>query len=69
MATILSDYLTREQLAAELNITPRTLARWQSQPDAIPHVQVGGRILFKIASVRAWLESRERHPNKRRVAV
>jgi excisionase family DNA binding protein len=69
MATILSDYLTRRQLAEQLDITTRTLDRWQSQPDAIPHVQVGGRVLFKIASVRAWLEARERHPNKRRVAA
>lgn len=69
MSIILREYLTRDQLAAELHITPRTLARWQSQPDAIPHVQMGGRILFRIDSVRAWLESRERHPNKRRMAA
>jgi phage terminase Nu1 subunit (DNA packaging protein) len=68
MTKILDDYLTRDQLAAELNITVRTLSRWQEMPDGIPHVQVGGRVLYRISSVRAWLEAKERQPNRRRAA-
>lgn len=68
MTKLLEDYLTRDQLAAELNITTRTVSRWQDMPDGLPYVQVGGRILYRIASIKAWLESRERTPNKRRAA-
>jgi phage terminase Nu1 subunit (DNA packaging protein) len=69
MTKLLDKYLTRDQLAAELNVTPRTICRWQEMPDGIPHVQVGGRIYYRAASIKAWLESRERSPNKRRAAA
>lgn len=68
MTKILDEYLNRDQLAAELNVTPRTIIRWQDMPDGLPHVQLGGRILYRIASIKTWLESRERSPNKRRAA-
>lgn len=66
--SLLDEYLTRDQLAAELRITTRTLARWQAMPNGIPTTQVGGRTLFRIESVKAWLATQERQPNKRRVA-
>lgn len=68
MSPILEDYLTREQLAAELNVTERTIFRWQSLPDGLPVTALGGRVLYRRASVRAWVEGRERRPNQRRGA-
>ena len=65
--SLLDEFLTREQLASELHVTPRTLARWQSQPNGIPTTRIGGRVLFNIDSVRGWLKSREVRPNQRRV--
>lgn len=67
--SILNDYLTRDQLAAELRVCPRTVMRWQAQPDGIPYTQIGGRILYRRASVLEWLESHERRPNPRRRAA
>ena len=66
---LLSDYLTRKELAAELNVTTRTIARWQTQADGLPHTRLGGRPLFKISSVLEWIDSRERQPNPRRRAM
>ena len=66
MTALLEDYLTRDQLASELHVTPRTVARWQDQPNGIPYVEMGGRILYRRQSILAWIESRERHPNQRR---
>jgi excisionase family DNA binding protein len=66
---LLDDYLTCDELAAELRVSPRTVKRWQAAPDGLPYTEMGGRVLYRRASVRAWLESRERHPNKRRVAA
>lgn len=69
MSNLLSEYLTRDQLAAELRVTPRTIIRWQAAADGLPHVQIGGRVLYRVASVKAWLESKERRPNQRRRAA
>lgn len=66
MSTILSDYLTREQLATEFGVTLRTIARWQKLPDGLPKTTIGNRTLYRIASVRAWLEANERQSNPRR---
>lgn len=67
--SLLDDYLDRPSLAAELRVTERTLIRWQQQPDGLPYVELGGRILYRISSVRDWIESRERRPNPRRRAA
>lgn len=64
--SLLQDYLTRDQLAAELHVTPRTISRWQNAPDGLPVVEMGGRVLFRRQSILSWLESRERRPNPRR---
>lgn len=65
-SSILEGYADREALAAGFNVTPRTINRWMNQPDGLPYVQLGGRILFNLESVRTWLAARERHPNQRR---
>lgn len=66
MTTLLQDYLTRDEVAAELRVATRTIARWQNQPDGIPYIEMGGRILYRRQSILAWIESRERRPNQRR---
>lgn len=54
---LLADYLTRQQLADELNIDLRTLSRWRWQRKGPPATRVAGRVLFKRADVVAWIES------------
>ncbi|WP_161992858.1 helix-turn-helix domain-containing protein [Aureimonas leprariae] len=66
MSSLLSEYLTLDELAKELRVTVRTIHRWQSRADGIPCTTLGGRTLFRIASVRAWIEAHERKPNPRR---
>ncbi len=66
MSQLLDDYRTRPALAAELGVSERTLIRWQHEPNGLPYVELGGRILYRLASVRAWIESKERRPNPRR---
>lgn len=69
MTGLLSEYLTRDELAAELRVTVRTIARWQAQPDGLPSTVLGGRTLYKRSSVLAWIDSHERQPNPRRRAA
>lgn len=66
MTALLADYLTRDELAAELRVTTRTIARWELQPDGLPSTTLGGRKLYRRASVLAWIEGREKKPNPRR---
>jgi hypothetical protein len=59
MSTLLEDYITPVQLAAELGITLRTLRRWEQMRIAPPRTAIERQIFYKISSVKAWMESRE----------
>lgn len=57
---VLSEYLTDQELAAELKISPRTLARWRRLREGPPIVKIGRRVAYRRTSVREWLASCER---------
>ena len=63
---ILADYVDRSQLAEKLNCSTRTISRYMAEPDGLPYVRVGGRTLFRLETVRRWLERREHYPNPTR---
>ena len=63
---ILDGFITREQLAAELGKSPRTVDRWEVRRIGPPRVIVGRTILYRVESVRLWLQSCERHKGRRR---
>ena len=56
---ILSDFLTKEELAAELRRNPRTLDRWDALGLGPPRTRVGRRVLYRRASVGRWLTAQE----------
>ena len=56
---IIAEFLTREELAAELGRNPRTLDRWDVLGMGPPRTLVGRKILYRRASVHAWLRGRE----------
>jgi hypothetical protein len=55
---LLHDYMTREQLATELNKTVRTLDRWYMLREGPAVTRVGNRRLYHVDDVRAWLKAR-----------
>jgi excisionase family DNA binding protein len=59
MSKILDDYLTAEQLAGQLHVTPRTVYRWCSLGEGPPRTTIGGKRFFRLTAVRAWLEKSE----------
>ena len=61
--SLLSDRLTRSELALELRCHPRTIARYESQTDGLPSAVIEGRKYYKIDTVRAGLARREHCPN------
>jgi predicted DNA-binding transcriptional regulator AlpA len=65
IASLLDGYLTREALAAQLQKSVRTIDRWETRRVGPPRVRVGRLILFRVQSVREWLESHEQPHGKR----
>jgi hypothetical protein len=57
---ILSDFLTKEELSAELCRNPRTLDRWDALGMGPPRTLVGRKVLYRRASVQKWLHAQER---------
>lgn len=60
--SILADYLTLYQLAAELGVSVRTLHRWHGLRCGPPRITVGHTILYNVAAVRRWLQDHEVEP-------
>ncbi len=58
---ILSEFITREELAAELRRSPRTLDRWEVLGLGPPRTHIGRKILYRRASLHRWLAACE-HP-------
>jgi hypothetical protein len=58
-ATLFGDYVSADQLAELLEVTPRTVARWHVERTGPPRTKVGKKVLYSLASVRAWLKDRE----------
>jgi Helix-turn-helix domain len=56
---LLDDYMTVEQLAAELGVTPLTVRRWQALKSGPPITRVGRKVFYRRPAVRAWLLKRE----------
>lgn len=56
---ILSEFLTKEELAAELRRNPRTLDRWDVLGMGPPRTHVGRQVLYRRASVQKWLVAQE----------
>jgi hypothetical protein len=55
-------YGTRDRLAAKLNRTPRTLARWDAARIGPPKIQIGKLILYDLGKVPDWLAAHETEP-------
>lgn len=59
--TVLDGYLTPPELAAQLGVCQRTLARWHADRTGPPRSVVGRKILYRTESVTAWLAKREKN--------
>ena len=59
---ILAEFLTREELAAELELNPRTLDRWDVLRMGPPRTFVGRKVLYRRTSIQKWLAAQEQSP-------
>jgi hypothetical protein len=66
---ILSQFFTKEELAAELGRNMRTLDRWEALGIGPPRTFVGRKILYRRMSVQKWLAAQENHSTGNVAAV
>jgi hypothetical protein len=59
---ILSEFLTKEELAAELRRNVRTLDRWAALGMGPPRTRIGRKVLYRRTSVQKWLAAQEQSP-------
>ncbi len=60
---LLADWISRDQLAQELGVTPDTLARWEVRRLGPPCTPIGRKMLYRRASVQDWIRAQEQvHP-------
>lgn len=56
---LLSEFLTKRQLAAELQRNERTLDRWDALGTGPPRTRVGRKVLYRRTSAQKWLAAQE----------
>jgi predicted DNA-binding transcriptional regulator AlpA len=59
---ILTGYIEPHQLATELGISDRTLARWHAMRVGPPRVTIGRKPYYRRSSVAEWIAKREFDP-------
>jgi len=62
--SILSEYLTKAELAAQLHRSIRSVDRWALTGDGPPCVRIGRRTLYRRAAVVDWLRRLEITPGR-----
>ena len=55
-------FLDKKQLAAYLGLSIFTIDSWVSQRREIPFIKMGKKVMFDLADVLTWLESKKVHP-------
>jgi hypothetical protein len=56
-------YVTPQRLSKMLNVSVRTLARWNARRIGPPKITIGKKILFDVAKLPDWLTTREMNLN------
>ena len=61
-ARLLDEYADRKQLAEELDISVRTLARYDGLREGPPRMMLAGKVFYHRELARKWLKSRLEDP-------
>ena len=54
-------HLNQIELAARLNISPRTLERWRWAGEGLQYMKVGGRVVYRLEDVEGYEDSQLRN--------
>jgi hypothetical protein len=64
----LADYLDRATLAHRWRVSPRTIFNYESEPNGLPSLMLGGKKRYPWRDALEWLERRVKRPNPKRAA-
>ena len=57
--TVLSGWISRADLARELEVTEGTLRRWAAERWGPPCIRAGRKVFYRRSAVVEWLEDKE----------
>lgn len=57
---LLTGWMTRAEVAAQLKVSASTLQRWECQRIGPPLMRLGRRVYYRAEAFREWLIGRER---------
>jgi predicted DNA-binding transcriptional regulator AlpA len=55
-------HLNQVELSRRWSLSPRTLERWRWRGLGPQYLKVGGRVVYRLADIRAWEEQRVKVP-------
>lgn len=61
-AILLTGWMTRAEVAADLKISIDTLQRWENQRIGPPTMRLGRKVYYRADALREWLIAREKKP-------
>jgi hypothetical protein len=64
--SLLDEYFTESELAAELKLTERAVRHWRYNRIGPPFTKVGARTLYPKSAVAAWLAANVQQPIRER---
>ena len=56
---LLAGWISRKELAGELNLAVDTLGRWEARRVGPPCVRAGRKVLYRRSAVQDWLQAQE----------
>lgn len=59
ISTTTKPYLSRKEAASFLDISVRTLARWENERVGPPRIKARGKVLYRRESLVDWLDAQE----------
>jgi len=62
---LLNGWISRSDLAQELEVTEGTLRRWTAERWGPPCIRAGRKIFYRRSTVMEWLEDQEAADNRR----
>ena len=57
---VLADLLSEEAIAAQLEVTVRTLQRWRQLREGPPWISIGRSVFYRAIATREWILQQER---------
>jgi hypothetical protein len=62
IAHVPGGYIPEAEIAAELNMRPRTLRKWRAEGKGPPFIKIGRRVFYRDKSRDVWLRRQEVEP-------